>query len=242
MYWAASVTLWPSHRTGGEAGGAKHCRDSCTQPLHTAISARTAESLGQLRRPTMLQAGLSLHTLGNLLTPPSLATGCQAQRLGVSPLGQRGPSTAAAGAGTESGHEELYLCDAEFRRTCTRSGNRLSLLCRTRYADRWPFLNPEVLIQSVQPNHFYFLAPARVQVQGTQPAAVELAYWQSAERCGTAACLEEYLKKYPHGEFTSLCPGPVGGLGAKAPERWPLPGSGQWDCHRPPDPPHVETL
>lgn len=59
---------------------------------------------------------------------------------------------------------------------------------------------------------FYFVAPegaSSVTVKtnapaGVDPAAVELAFWQSASAGGDRAQIQAYLDKYPRGEFASL--------------------------------------
>ena len=87
--------------------------------------------------------------------------------------------------------------------------------------------DPEVLIQGVEPGHFFLAGvggdgktpqPIQTRPDPPRPAAavppvnLELAYWQSADRCGTAECLRDYLKKYPSGEFSSLARARLQGL------------------------------
>ncbi|MEA1051875.1 caspase family protein [Lamprobacter modestohalophilus] len=79
--------------------------------------------------------------------------------------------------------------------------------------------DPEVLTQGVEPERFYLTKqrassspsvnplprPEPASTADTSPRAdLELVYWGSADRCGTADCLAAYLKKYPSGEFAAL--------------------------------------
>ncbi len=83
------------------------------------------------------------------------------------------------------------------------------------FGQRYGGQNPEVLIQGVRSRTFYFVpappgAPGAVPIPpggrvlapaGPDP---EILYWQSVEKCGTAACYQEYLRVYPRGRFAGI--------------------------------------
>ncbi len=67
------------------------------------------------------------------------------------------------------------------------------------FGQRYGGQNPEVLIQGVQPGRFYFRPGA-----GGDSLQLQLAHWSAASQCGSAACLQDYLNRYPQGQFTGI--------------------------------------
>ncbi len=42
------------------------------------------------------------------------------------------------------------------------------------------------------------------KLPAVDPLQLELAHWSAADNCGSAACLEDYLKRYPQGQFAGI--------------------------------------
>lgn len=78
---------------------------------------------------------------------------------------------------------------------------------------------PELVIKGGRPQTVFLAGAAAPAITPTDPAAIELAFWQSTERVNTVEAYRAYLERYPGGQFAALA-------GLKLRPVAPLPAQG----------------
>lgn len=114
------------------------------------------------------------------------------------------------GTSQHSPYTELLL--SQFRQQITTQKNmELTAFFQSvawEFRDRQEGQQP-LLEVAAKPGTFYLLPEPVAVMQVPAPAPVpvidfDLKQWESAERCGTAACFRAYLKAHPQGRFVTL--------------------------------------